>query len=1001
MRSKFLKIFMLLALMYPCRGVHAVLPVQELRNDSTIREKLDSFRLAMQNNSPDAYSYYNQIRNYIDSGCIRDSILLSDACYYTGTYNYLFHEYTEAIRLLVEAIAYREKISCTDDIYSKARSNLGLSYLYTGNNEKARINLECALRIREDIFGMDSPLLLRTLLNLSATYIEMNMYGKALSVSLRGIRTAEKSSRKVKSETLLRLYFNSGVAYNNRMDYSSSRRNSEIALSLIKPGVTDPDMILKVYNSLAVTNAQLGNRQEAGIYYDKAVNMITLNELRGRTVEILYDNYAFYLVEDGRYSEAERYLTLSVEDAMSEYGEGSRDHVLKLLSYSYFLLEHRKDYGKVEKVLYKVMPYIADNSQDNSVKTESYLNLSRLMYETERLNKSLEYIERALADTVNVSSRYMIISLLQKSRVLRKIYQEGGDVNELKSSLRTVESAIALIESSRLKINEDESRSLISGKYSDVYDMGISTLYELFTLTGDPGYIERSMIIAEKSKAAGLLAATRNNRSMNFTLPEDLAEKEKQILSDIKDYNEVVYAESAKQEPDRELIDRYKLLAFNSNVSYDSIVQVFKEDYQRYYDLKYNTRVSNIGEIKRKIGRSGNFIEYYLSDSMLYIFLVNRDTFLLEGIDLSGNFRENILEYRDILLNPAINHGAGEQFSHYVSQAYDLYQILILPVKDHLISDRLVISADGLLSYIPFETLISSVPDSDAPDYRGLDYLLKEYRIVYEYSGTLMAETASSGPDLRNNIIGFAPDYSGKRDIDDIMTSRESGRDKLANIPGAREEAVFINKLLGGEIFLDFQATESNFKVNVADGDIVHLAMHTLLNDTDPMYSRMVFSMDPGTDEDGMLNTYEVYNLDINAKMIFLSSCNTGSGYLQSGEGVMSLARGFFYSGSPSVIMSLWEVDDRSGSEIVKDFYRNIKKGFSKSHSLRKARMDYLDKSDQMRSHPYFWSTLVIMGDDAPLYSQLHIYILAFIFIISLIFILVKRYYRKQGRHKI
>ncbi|MDZ7738534.1 MAG: CHAT domain-containing protein [Bacteroidales bacterium] len=179
-----------------------------------------------------------------------------------------------------------------------------------------------------------------------------------------------------------------------------------------------------------------------------------------------------------------------------------------------------------------------------------------------------------------------------------------------------------------------------------------------------------------------------------------------------------------------------------------------------------------------------------------------------------------------------------------------------------------------------------------------------------------------------------------------------------------------------------------------AEGDIVHMAMHTLLNDTDPMYSRMVFSSEPEGLEDGMLNTYEVYNLDINAKMLFLSSCNTGSGYLQSGEGVMSLARGFFYSGSPCVIMSLWEVDDRSGSAIVKDFYRNIKKGRSKSHSLRRARMDYLEAADQMRSHPYFWGTLVIMGDDAPVYSKLHIYIIGLVFILALLFFLIRYYYK-------
>ncbi|MDZ7738535.1 MAG: CHAT domain-containing protein [Bacteroidales bacterium] len=128
-------------------------------------------------------------------------------------------------------------------------------------------------------------------------------------------------------------------------------------------------------------------------------------------------------------------------------------------------------------------------------------------------------------------------------------------------------------------------------------------------------------------------------------------------------------------------------------------------------------------------------------------------------------------------------------------------------MRDYILSDRLVICPDGLLYYIPFETLIASVPDADEINYRGLDYLFNEYEIVYEYSGTLMAETSSAKAGIRNNVISFAPDYSGKMDIDDIMMSRQSGRDNLANIPGAREEGIFINKLLGGELFLDAQAS--------------------------------------------------------------------------------------------------------------------------------------------------------------------------------------------------
>ena len=104
--------------------------------------------------------------------------------------------------------------------------------------------------------------------------------------------------------------------------------------------------------------------------------------------------------------------------------------------------------------------------------------------------------------------------------------------------------------------------------------------------------------------------------------------------------------------------------------------------------------------------------------------------------------------------------------------------------------------------------------------------------------------------------------------------------------------------------------------------------------------------------------------------MVVLSSCNTGAGKLYSGEGILSLARGFIYSGSESVVMSMWEIEDRAGTDVVKLYYDNLKKGYSKSRSLRKSRIDFLKTADQLRSHPYFWSALVVYGDNSALFRS-------------------------------
>ncbi len=224
------------------------------------------------------------------------------------------------------------------------------------------------------------------------------------------------------------------------------------------------------------------------------------------------------------------------------------------------------------------------------------------------------------------------------------------------------------------------------------------------------------------------------------------------------------------------------------------------------------------------------------------------------------------------------------------------------------------------------------------------------------------------------------------------MITRQARYSKLHDLPFARLEAEYITNLTGGKLYINNGARESIFKSEAGKYDIIHLAMHTVLNDQYPMHSKMLFYQEKDSVDDGNLNTYEVYGIPLKAKMVILSSCNTGSGILHSGEGILSLARGFIYSGSQSVIMSMWEIEDRSGTEIVENFYRHLKKGNTKSTALRKARKDYLQKADMLRSHPYFWSSLVIYGNNAPLYysGRWLLFIMAVLILIGVLFAILR-----------
>jgi CHAT domain-containing protein len=209
-------------------------------------------------------------------------------------------------------------------------------------------------------------------------------------------------------------------------------------------------------------------------------------------------------------------------------------------------------------------------------------------------------------------------------------------------------------------------------------------------------------------------------------------------------------------------------------------------------------------------------------------------------------------------------------------------------------------------------------------------------------------------------------------------------------LPGAEDEVKYIAKLVPTKLFLEYEASERNFKETASDYSVLHLAMHTIMNDENPMYSKLAFARNfSDTTEDHDLFTYEIYNMKLNAEMVVLSSCSSGYGRMQKGEGMMSMARGFIYAGCPSIVMTLWQVSDQSSSELMGSFYKYLKKGKNKKSALRQAKMDYIQSADKLKSNPYFWSAFMMVGDNSPLYKSSPIVYLSIIILGFILLVLV------------
>lgn len=910
-----------------------------------------------------------------------DTALVSESYYLVGVYFLLTGENDEALSYLGKAESLMEQINLNGDLWARTLYNLAVANNYKGDFRNMFNYSKRALEAGRAIYGESSPELVSSLSSLITASSELQDYETSLNYGNLALSILAKGGESMLHESeLADLYYNMGVGYSRISDFARAIPFLEKTEQIYERGnLKKDDRYINLLNSMAITYQYLRYEQKSEEYYIKGIRIA--ENFTSIIADNIVNSYAIKLAKAGRIEEGRQLLVSLMERGRRAYGRSSRNYMGIIKNYAEYLRVYCDDYTGSLPYYEECMGYLSNNEGDLLLKEPVFLGYSlalafkgepfralgiinQMLY-PESAVKPANVIVNPAPDILKADQRSLNI-LRAKYQILHKLYERTGNPDYLMASANTSELIIAVLEKVRINLSQDESRLILGDRYRDAYLSAIRDFDICFRTTGKQIYLEKAFEYSERSKVAGLLASTRELKATQFHIPPDIADMEKELQREISFNNARIEAENSKREPDPYLLNEWNDALLMLSGKRDSLVNIFEREYPGYHALKYNTQVVKPADIPGIAGRRWNYINYIVSDSMLYIFIVNRRHNQLISLPVGREFFDNIHSLRNLLISPSRSGGARTEFELYIKLSLDLYRMLIEPVQEYLVSDNLLISPDNILSYLPFEALITEQYKGDGINYRELQYLNRKYRISYTYSVTFMAESVKKSFRFRNGLVSFAPVYSSAG-ITDAELSRGNMGLVLEDLPYARQEAKFVTDLFRGKLYLNNSALESVFKSEAGKYDIIHLAMHTILNDRSPMHSKMVFYPEDKQYEDGFLNTYEVYGLALKAAMVVLSSCNTGSGLLLSGEGVLSLARGFMYSGSQSVVMALWEVEDRSGSEIIKEFYRNLRKGKTKTEALQRARIDYLKGASQLGSHPSFWAAQVIYGNDAPL----------------------------------
>lgn len=163
----------------------------------------------------------------------------------------------------------------------------------------------------------------------------------------------------------------------------------------------------------------------------------------------------------------------------------------------------------------------------------------------------------------------------------------------------------------------------------------------------------------------------------------------------------------------------------------------------------------------------------------------------------------------------------------------------------------------------------------------------------------------------------------------------------------------------GSMLYLGGEATEQNVKQNryLAAAPIVHFALHGTVNEVRPELSGL--ELKEVSPEDGRLQVFEIFSLQLHADLLTLSACQTALGKEVRGEGMVGLTRAFLYAGARSLVVSLWPVPDRSTSDFMYEMYRNLDSG--KAEALRRAKLKMIVSGEF--SEPYYWAPFILSGD--------------------------------------
>lgn len=534
---------------------------------------------------------------------------------------------------------------------------------------------------------------------------------------------------------------------------------------------------------------------------------------------------------------------------------------------------------------------------------------------------------------------------------------------DLKLQYNTYLEYVKVVNQVIKSINSPDSKRLFYELEYQSYEKIIELVTLLSKGNADDKYIKEAFQLVERNKNVILRQTLRNADNNSIAgIPADILMQEGQFIATLTSLENRRRLALNDINLNKAIIEQLETERDETQNDYFLFKKRMMSLYPNYSKFQESDEI-NLEQLQNSLSKEEALLEYFYGTEAVYAFVITRKNIQLIRLAEVSRTNQLITKYRQVLQD-------NEQ--ELIKTSFSLYQLLVHSIKPHLKEvSKITIIVDGSLSYVPFDGLITKLPEDWNYDFSMLDYLIYDYQISYHHSAKDFMNTYSKPHQFsENEILVLAPLFT-----DELKSSYKKTLPKdtlYDNCTALRHSTKLINAIkhqFNTQALIANDANYTNFSSNV-NRPVLHFATHTIINEATPLLSKIILSKEVNGNypsENGYIYLKDLYEMSLNTELIVLGSCETGNGQFKVGEGMVSFSYGFNMAGAESTVYSLWEVDEKATVSLMNNFYKYLSNRFSKDEALHLAKLDFLKKANEIQSNPYYWAGFVFNGQKKPL----------------------------------